>query len=81
MSASRAATTVSGNSLGVMSAWTVSVGTRSRRQISGSACSKEKLASWLSATERPPGSGICRLESVSSETRSSSTARATTLTR
>ena len=39
------------------------------------------VANWLSGTVRPSGSGTCRVGRVVSETRCSSVARATTLTR
>ena len=74
-------TTVSGITPGTTSARTVSVGTRSRRHISGSSCSSEKVANWRNGTMRPPGVATCSELSDSNDARSASVARATTLIR
>ena len=58
------ATTPAGSCPGATSAWTVSVGTRSRRQISGKSWANSNEANWLSGTVRPLGSGTCRVGSV-----------------
>ena len=77
----RAPTTESASTPGVTSARTVSVGTRSRRQTSGSSCSSEKVANCRNGTMRPLGVATCSELSDSNEARSLSVARATTLTR
>ena len=52
---------------GITSAWTVRVGTRSRRQISGKSWVYSNDANWLSGTVRPLGSGTCRVGRVVSD--------------
>ena len=74
-------TTLSGDRPGTTSAWTVSVGTRSRRHTMGCSCSKLTVATWFSGTVRPFGSGMSRVCSLSSDRRCSSMARPTTSTR
>ena len=74
-------TAASGVAPEATSACTVNVGTRRRRQTSGYSCSNSKVATWLSGTVRPFGSGSCSARKVDSEIRCSSRARVTTLMR
>src|ERR1700675_3263693 len=71
-------TTVAGSTLAIKSLWTVSVGFRSRRQISGQSWAYSTVANWSNGTVLPFGMGTCRVRNASGDILSCSLARVTT---